>query len=292
MADETEIAERPSLIGLRLDAAEKADMLEWYDSHRDGSATKGIKWNHHQAIRGIAIEFSRSERTVAMFIDSMRDTTKLARRTLAARSIELVERMIDKADPELIADILSRPNLAVLEPIKKGNDAPQVLISVNQGSLGAIAEPIHTDALYNKDTEVLSHTVEGEVIHAIGTGSALPDDATGGPVGVQGQLSRGGQEHEDRGDPYPGGVRGDAAGQGKSDGGSDEGASLDAHGGVDDAQADPSPAERPRITSAARRAAERIARAREKAAQEQADGTYVRVRDPNSKSKIHLRYDA
>lgn len=110
---------------------EKSDILEYLE--------KG------KSIKEAAIEFGRDPSSISELVRAMRPTTALARATLKAKASELVDRVLEKADVDQLLDVLSRPNLGVLESIpngKMGGGPIQigVAVSVAPGSLPAVNE--------------------------------------------------------------------------------------------------------------------------------------------------------
>lgn len=97
-----------------------------------------------KTVRDLAVEFARDESTIRRLIEEFRPTTQLARATILARAADIARRVTDKADVDQLIDVLSRPNIGVLDaPVAasgKGNGGANVLINVQAGSLPAINE--------------------------------------------------------------------------------------------------------------------------------------------------------
>lgn len=87
----------------------------------------------------IAFRLGRDRKTIGRFVSSMTDSTPLATAMIRAGAHKLAKKVLEKADVDQALDILSRPNIGVLRPIQKVSDGPQIMISVNQDSLGGVA---------------------------------------------------------------------------------------------------------------------------------------------------------
>lgn len=130
-----------------MDDGEKNDILTY------------VKKYPQKTIREVAREFGRDESTISRLLKQFRPTTELARATILARASQLVERVADKADVDQLIDILSRPNVGVLEPVAgkgggSGGANVGILVSVQQGSLAAIAT----------NTETVPAAIDGETV--------------------------------------------------------------------------------------------------------------------------------
>lgn len=151
-------------------------------------------------ISEIAAALDRRHETILKYVRTLTDSTALAQQYLKSRAIDLVKRIVKKADVDQAIDILSRPNIGVLKPIQTSKEGPQILISVNQGSLGGVsAVPLHLPPSS-------ANLIEGETTNAT-TGSALSDEERS-TIGVSRETGGGGEEHEDRQNSHFGRVRG------------------------------------------------------------------------------------
>lgn len=116
----------------QMSPGEKNDILSYVKKHPE------------KTIRQVATEFGRTADTVSRLLKDLRPTTELARATLLSRAHELVERVTEKADVDQLIDVLSRPNVGVLEPIASkaggGGTSVGILVSVNQGTLAAVTQ--------------------------------------------------------------------------------------------------------------------------------------------------------
>lgn len=99
-----------------------------------------MRFKHLKSAKTIAYELGRNRKTIDRFIHSMTDSTPLATAMIKASAHHLVKRVLDKADVNQALDILSRPNIGVLKPINRQADGPQIMISVNQESLGGVQQ--------------------------------------------------------------------------------------------------------------------------------------------------------
>lgn len=70
---------------------------------------------------------------------TLRSTVKLAKMKLLAKSAKMVEKILDKGTPTDFIDILSRPNVGVLEPRASGSQGHGgFILSVAMDSLGGV----------------------------------------------------------------------------------------------------------------------------------------------------------
>lgn len=99
-----------------------------------------MRFKQLKTCKVIAYTLGRSRKTIEKFIHSVTDSTPLATAMIRASASKLVKRVLDKADVDQVIDILSRPNIGVLKPINKQADGPQIMISVNQESLGGVQQ--------------------------------------------------------------------------------------------------------------------------------------------------------
>lgn len=124
-----ELDPRPWRAGSRpMDFEEKEMVLRMYSDER-------------LTIAEIARRTGRKHGTISKFLHSMSPTAYLAQSFLKANAMTLAKRVVEKADVNQAIDILSRPNIGVLKPMQKGADAPQIHISVNTDSIGAVVMP-------------------------------------------------------------------------------------------------------------------------------------------------------
>lgn len=88
-----------------------------------------------------AQETGYDESTVGRVWRMMQPTTELATDFFKARAFRMAAKVVKDADPSLLVDILSRPNIGVLEPIKKqeGGMGGGFLVNVSADSLGAVS---------------------------------------------------------------------------------------------------------------------------------------------------------
>lgn len=116
-----------------------------------------VKRHPRMTLMDIAREFGRDVTTITRLLRSLKPTTELARATLLSRASELVDRVTEKADIDQVIDILSRPNIGVLDPIVGksggGGGGVNVLVSVQAGSLAALTETPEVPALDGETVE-------------------------------------------------------------------------------------------------------------------------------------------
>jgi hypothetical protein len=82
----------------------------------------------------------RDHKTVCDVIKRYLPTTDLATAILRAGAVDMAQKIIKKGTVSEMIDVLERPNIGVLDPVKKGtndNDSGFVL-SVSADSLGAV----------------------------------------------------------------------------------------------------------------------------------------------------------
>lgn len=81
----------------------------------------------------------RDHKVIANIIQRLKPTTDLARMYFRAKSYKLAKRLVAKASPSEIIDILQRPSVGVLDPIKKVDMGPGgFFLSVNAESCGSV----------------------------------------------------------------------------------------------------------------------------------------------------------
>lgn len=114
------------MAGKRIDDIEKDAILTMFE---DGASLNDVKK-----------QFGRDIATLSRLRAKYHPQTRMARRTLMAGSVKLAERVLKHANVEEAIEVLSRPNIGVLEPIRKNEEGPQVLISVSPGSLGGVKQ--------------------------------------------------------------------------------------------------------------------------------------------------------
>src|SRR4051812_20256236 len=115
----------------KLSPGEKSDILDFIE--------KG------KSVQEAAAEFGRDVSTIRQLLLELRPTTTLARATLRARSAEILDHVIDKGDVDQLIDLLSRPNVGVLDvtPTPKGGGVSVgwgIAVSVSPGSFPAVNE--------------------------------------------------------------------------------------------------------------------------------------------------------
>lgn len=94
--------------------------------------------------QSVARLFDRDPDTISKIAKEFAPTKVLASAKLQSKLSTLVDRVLEKADVDQIIDILSRPNIGILEPhAKPGSGAGNnfgIMVSVNTGSLAAVAD--------------------------------------------------------------------------------------------------------------------------------------------------------
>lgn len=154
------------------DDADTLAILEAVQASLDQGAL--LTYAYKYVARGWAVHPA----TIAEVWKRHRSTAKLATMKIQARASQIVEKIIDKAPTSELIDILSRPNIGVLEPIKSGGQGGGFIVSVSADSCGGVKmavaggfEPPALPVYSNKDTIDLNHLTEGES-HGESTGSS------------------------------------------------------------------------------------------------------------------------
>lgn len=86
----------------------------------------------------VARKMAVSEDTVKKYWKEYRSTAKLATRKIQAKSSAIVETVLKEASPGELIDLLSRPNIGVLEPMRQGNQGSGFIVSVSADSCGGV----------------------------------------------------------------------------------------------------------------------------------------------------------
>jgi len=144
----------------------------------------------------IARALGRSVNAVDHIIRKFHPSTRLAEKYIRANALKLAEKVVKFSNVEEAIDVLTRPNIGVLQPVVSKH-AVGFFSSVDPSTLGAVQS---VDA-------ALPRPVGEGVTDAVRTGRPLPDGAPRSPLGLPGQQGSGSEEHEVGGDPYTSGVR-------------------------------------------------------------------------------------
>lgn len=131
----------------------------------------------------LAYTFGRGLATIKRLISKYHPTTALAERYIKANAMTLATRVVRHASVEEAVDVLSRPNVGVLQPNKTGGGLG-IFLSVNADSCGGVKQV----------TEVIDHGIPEQRQLSIQDGRPGAD-----------QDRAGEQSHED--DPDGGGLR-------------------------------------------------------------------------------------
>lgn len=131
-------------------------------------------------IREIARMFGRDFATVTKLLKGLKSSTTLARAMVAARSAELVARVLEKADVDQAIDILQRANVGVLEPLAKGGGGGGnhvgILVSVSPGSLPAVDSTVYTDGQRQLQQETDSVSARAVRVGGVNLGQFAGDN--------------------------------------------------------------------------------------------------------------------
>jgi transposase-like protein len=97
-------------------------------------------------VASVAKSFGRNETTILLIQRKFRPTTTLAKAIIRSKAAEMVERVLDKGEVDHLIDVLSRPNIGVLDaPAGKGGGGSMgvgIMVSVGTGSLAAISSEV------------------------------------------------------------------------------------------------------------------------------------------------------
>lgn len=173
--------------GVPIQPDEIQHMLDLYtDCRKRGMAIM-------EAYKRVGALLGRDPKVVGVTIARLRPTTDLGKMYLRAKSFRLVKRLVAKASPAEIIDILQRPSIGVLDPVKKidGGGGGGFFMSVNVESCGAVkvgamqaqapqpqleAHNAEDDgANFDPFSEVID--IEGVVEHENGDAECRPDGA-------------------------------------------------------------------------------------------------------------------
>lgn len=156
-----------------MDAAEQVAILKLLDEG----------WNLSQ----VATKSGRSVAAISRLRAKYSPTTFLAERLIKAKALDLTQRVIDKADVDQSIEVLSRPNVGVLQPLKSGGgDFGGVHISVSANSVGAIVAT--TKGELGNGTE--EHPRQHAILPAGGTlGPGEGTRSTEGEAGIESEVS-------------------------------------------------------------------------------------------------------
>jgi hypothetical protein len=131
---EIDEADEPEKVGrVLLQEHEQLNILAMFEE----SMARGFSLE--ATYKGIAKTLGRHPQTIAKFVRRMRSTVSLAKLTLAANANRMVKKVIEKAPTSELIDVLSRPNMGVLEPRKsEGSGGGGFFINVKAENLGAV----------------------------------------------------------------------------------------------------------------------------------------------------------
>lgn len=102
-------------------------------------AVKKLGHTDSQSYNVVAREMGIDAASVRHHVKALRSTVQLAKRKLLSKASAMVDRIVEKAPTSELIDILSRPNIGVLEPAQKNNNSGGgFFLSVEVGSLGGV----------------------------------------------------------------------------------------------------------------------------------------------------------
>lgn len=98
-----------------------------------------LYFKQRKTVKEVAYAMGRGEKTIRKLVNAFMGTSVAAEQYIKSRSLFLAKKVVQRATVEEAVDILSRSNIGVLAPVKATADRPQILISVNQNSIGSIS---------------------------------------------------------------------------------------------------------------------------------------------------------
>lgn len=119
--------------GIKIEADEIQHILDLFnDSRKRGRSLM-------DSYTLVAQQVGRDAKTIASLIQRLRPTTDLARMYFRAKAFKMAKRIVKKASPSELIDVLQRPSIGVLDPIKKIDTGPGgFFLSVNAESCGSV----------------------------------------------------------------------------------------------------------------------------------------------------------
>lgn len=94
-------------------------------------------WDQKKTVREIAYHLGRSEKAILNAVRKYNPSTRLAERYIRASALKLAEKVVKHASVEEAIDVLTRPNVGVLQPIVSKH-AVGFFTSVDPASLGGV----------------------------------------------------------------------------------------------------------------------------------------------------------
>jgi hypothetical protein len=95
-----------------------------------------------EAYKSVAETMGRDWKVIASVMYRLQPTTDFAKVYLKAEALKLARRVVRNANVGEALDVLTRPNIGVLQPIKsRASGGAQVFCSITLDSIGAIARP-------------------------------------------------------------------------------------------------------------------------------------------------------
>lgn len=111
-----------------------ADIIDEYEAAKKVPGTS--EWDAYKAA---AQAVGVTAAMVQQHVKALRSTVRLAKMKILAKSSAMVDKIVEKAPTNELIDILSRPNVGVLEPAQKGQQSNGgFILSVAMDSCGAV----------------------------------------------------------------------------------------------------------------------------------------------------------
>lgn len=82
------------------------------------------------SLNQIGQQLHRHHDTIRQAIEPFMDSTELAQQRLRGAALQLVERVIEGADVDQALDVLSRPNVGVLQPVAQQGNSSNVQVNI------------------------------------------------------------------------------------------------------------------------------------------------------------------
>lgn len=117
----------------RMDDEDRVLVVRCYEESR----ARG--YDHKVSMEWAARETGWSLSAVKKLMLMLTDRRQLAQKLLHAQADKMVDRLVEKAGPELLLDILSRPGIDVIQPKVEANQSQGFMLAVGIESCGAVS---------------------------------------------------------------------------------------------------------------------------------------------------------
>jgi hypothetical protein len=185
--------------------------------------TKEMQMGVYESCAKIAEEYGRTQETIYGLVRRFNPSTDAAEALIKANALRLAVRVVRKANVDQAIDILSRPNMGVLQPTQQaGSGGGGFFLSVQADSCGAVVKvatvqpgtfeslqkPIEgleasysapASAPYSGASATSEHTIEGEVVHHVAQEGEQGEDGEESRVEPRPSMSDAGVPHPNQG---------------------------------------------------------------------------------------------